>query len=408
MSKRIEVDVESFDLRALPEDFFVDPYRYYRALREHSPIYPCPDGSVLLTRYSDVTKVYRSRAMSSDKREMFKPTLRDGPIYEHHTTSLVFSDPPYHTRVRQAIQRALVARVLRSLESSLIELVDSLLDSIEDAGEFDLIEHFASAIPVEVIGNLLGVPRADRGPLRDWSLAILGALEPTLDAGSRQRANTAVDDFSAYLRELIGARRSNLVLDGSDALSEMINSGRGEGESPLTERELIHNTIFLLNAGHETTTNLIGNGIAALLENPAELARLRDHPVLIDSTVEELLRYESSNQLGNRLTTEAFDLGDVVLPAGTAITLCIGAANRDPEQFPDPDRLDISREPNRHVAFGMGIHACAGMQLARMEGRIAIGRMVRRFTTLESAGRAKRGGRVRFRGYLSYPMRAAR
>jgi cytochrome P450 len=178
--------------------------------------------------------------------------------------------------------------------------------------------------------------------------------------------------------------------------------GEDDGEQ-LTSKELLHNCIFLLNAGHETTTNLIGNGLVALSENPAEKDRLIEHPDLIRTAIEEILRYESSNQLGNRMTMAPVEFGGIALPAGTPVTLCIGAANRDPAQFNDPERLDVARSPNRHLAFGTGAHQCAGMALARLEGAIAISRFLARFPQYELSGAPVRGGRVRFRGFSSVP-----
>ena len=399
--------VESFDPRALRPTFFEDPYPTYAALRSLDPRHRAVDGSLFLTRYADCAAVYRGRGVSSDKRELFRPTLKDGPIYEHHTTSLVFNDPPYHTRVRHSIQGALTARVLKPLESPLVALVDDLLDAAEARGEFDLIEDFAAAIPVEVIGNLLDVPREDRAPLRGWSLAILGALEATLTEDSRRVANEAVAAFSDYLHTLIRERRKRLVLDGTDALSLLIHGrpDRPDAAGSLTDDELVHNAIFLLNAGHETTTNLIGNGVAALLEHRDEWERLQRSPALIHTAIEECLRFESSNQLGNRVTTAPLELEGLTVMPGTPITLCIGAANRDPDEFSNPDRFDITRQPNRHLAFGLGIHACAGMTLARMEGRIAIGRIAQRFPRLERNGETARAARARFRGFLRYPVK---
>jgi cytochrome P450 len=180
--------------------------------------------------------------------------------------------------------------------------------------------------------------------------------------------------------------------------------GEENGER-LTAKELLHNCIFLLNAGHETTTNLIGNGLVALSERPAEKHRLIEQPELIKTAVEEILRYESSNQLGNRMTVEEVELSGLTLPPGTAITLCIGAANRDPAQFPDPERFDVGRTPNRHLAFATGAHQCAGMALARLEGAIAISRFLKRFPNYALSGEPVRGGRVRFRGFLSVPCK---
>lgn len=391
---------EAFDLRTIDAAFLDNPYPTYAALRQFDPVHRSPDGSYFLTRYDDVMAVYRSRAFSSDKKAEFKPKYGDSPLYIHHTTSLVFNDPPLHTRVRKLLAPAFTPRALNVLEPRFAALVDGLLDAAEARGKIDLIEDFAAALPVEIIGDLLGVPRADRGPLRGWSLAILGALEPVLSPQSERRGNQAVAEFSSYLGDLIDQRRRDPRDD--DVLSALI-AGAVDG-APLSENELIQNCIFLLNAGHETTSNLIGNGVAALLDHPAERAKLRDNPELIETAVEEFLRFESSNQLGNRRASEDVKIGGKTLKPGSFITLCIGAANRDPAQFCDPDRLDIARTPNRHLAFGAGAHVCAGITLARMEGRIAIGRLLRRFPKLRRDGPPQRGGRARFRGYLSYPL----
>ncbi len=397
---------QSFELSALPAGFHDNPYAVYRALREHAPIKPMADGSYFLTRYDDLVAVYKdTRTFSSDKKIEFKPKYGDSLLYEHHTTSLVFSDPPLHTRVRKLISGALTPKAIASMENGLIELVDDLMDRMQakalGGNTVDLIEDFASAIPIEVIGNLLGVPVDERGPLRDWSLAILGALEPVLTPEQFQRGNAAVAEFVDYLTGLIARRRAAPGQPDTDVLTRLI-LGEADGET-LSAKELLHNCIFLLNAGHETTTNLIGNGLVCLHDHPQARARLIEQPELIKTAIEEMLRYESSNQLGNRITTQAVNLGGVAMPAGTRLTLCIGAANRDPAQFEDPETFDVGRQPNRHLAFASGAHACAGMSLARLEGQIAIGRWLKRFPDFTLAGAPVRGGRVRFRGYLRVP-----
>jgi len=225
--------------------------------------------------------------------------------------------------------------------------------------------------------------------LRDWSLAILGALEPVVRPDVALRGNKAVKDFLGYLETLVARRRAKPGDAAKDVLTRLIQ-GEENGER-LTEKELLHNCIFLLNAGHETTTNLIGNGLVALQDHPAEKKRLIEHPELIKTAVEEMLRFESSNQLGNRMTVEPFELGGIALPAGTPVTLCIGAANRDPAQFSDPENLDVARTPNRHLAFGTGAHQCAGMPLARLEGAIAIARFLARFPGYALDGEPVRG-----------------
>jgi cytochrome P450 len=397
-----ETLAETFDLANLPPGFHQNPYPTYHALRAHAPVKPLPTGGYFLSRYEDCLQAYRdTAAFSADKRTEFRPKFGDSPLYEHHTTSLVFNDPPLHTRVRRLIAGALTPRAIAAMEPGLIATVDALLDRMAAQDRVDLIEDFASAIPIEIIGNLLGVPTDERTPLRDWSLAILGALEPALTQTQLATGNQAVADFLAYLETLVARRKAHPGDPATDVLTRLIQ-GEENGER-LTAPELLHNCIFLLNAGHETTTNLIGNGLVALLEHPAEKARLIEDPTLIRTAVEEILRYESSNQLGNRITTTAVVIGDTAMPPGAFVTIGIGAANRDPARFPDPDRFDIARTPNRHLAFGTGIHQCAGMSLARLEGQLAINRFLARFPHYALAAAPTRGNRIRFRGYANIP-----
>lgn len=393
----------AFDLRHLDPGFLENPYPTYDALRRYEPVHRMADGSYILTRYEDVVAIYRDHArMSSDKRVEFKPKYGDSPLYEHHTTSLVFRDAPFHTRVRGRIAGALTPRALGALEPRVVAVVDRLLERAAKAGGMDLIADYASALPIEVIGDLLGVPRDERGPLRGWSLAILGALEPVLSEAQFDQGCRAVAEFKSYLRDLVAHRRTHPSGEDGEILGNLIAPG-ADGQE-LTETELLHQCIFLLNAGHETTTNLIGNGVESLFRFPDEKARLDESPDLIRLAVEEFLRFESSNQLGNRRALTDVTIAGVAMPAGTQVTLCIGAANHDPSAFPNPERLDITRSPNRHLAFGAGIHACAGMSLARMEGRIAIGRLLARFPDIHESAPFIRGGRARFRGFLSLPV----
>jgi hypothetical protein len=394
----------NFTLAGAPDDFIDDPYPTYAALREHAPVRDLGGGQWLLTRHADVDAAYRTPLASSDKQAEFGPKFGQGtPLYEHHTTSLVFSDPPLHTRVRRLLMGALNQRAIARMEPGLVALVAELLDRMADRPAPDLIEDFAAEIPVEVIGNLLDVPRADRAPLRAWSLAILSALEPAPDAALLARGHAAVQEFGAYLRGLIVHRRAHPGDPEADVLTRLIQGDQG-GER-LSEHELMHNCIFLLNAGHETTTNLIGNGLHALLTHRDQWDRLAAEPQLIGSAVEELLRYESPLQLNNRRLTGALRFGQVELPAGSFVTLGIGAANRDPALFDQPDRLDLARKPNPHLAFGHGAHACAGMNVARLEGRIAIGALVARYPRMDFAAEPQRDRRARFRGFRRLPVR---
>jgi cytochrome P450 len=392
-----------FDPTHLPAEFYANPYPWYDALRETAPVHRCPDGTWFLTRHADLDRIYRDRtSFSSDKRVAFAPKYGPGSLlYAHHTTSLVFNDAPYHTRVRRQIVGALTPHVLKALEPAVVALVDRLLDALETAGGGDAIADFAAAIPIEVIGNLLGVPRDEREPLRGWSIAILGALEPVLTPGQQETGERSVREFLAYLERLVADRRRNPGGD-SDLLTRLIRDETGG--QPLSETELLHNCIFLLNAGHETTTNLIGNGIELLIRHPREAARLRAAPELIQPCVEECLRYESPNQLGNRLVIAPVEIGGVTFAPGDYLTLCIGAANRDPDAFPHGGEFDIGRTPNPHLAFAAGAHACAGMSVARLEARIALLRTMQRFPALRLAGEPVRAHRARFRGWQTLPI----
>jgi cytochrome P450 len=424
---RAQKIAQTLDLRALPRDFLDNPYPVYAALRESEPFKRMPDGSYFLTRHADLVAVYRdAKVFSSDKQVEFGPKYNHAPfnqppyatasgfspLFEHHTHSLVFNDAPRHTRVRRLIMGALTRRAIEAMEPGLVQLVDSLLDKIEAQGGGDLIEDFASAIPVEIIGNLLDVPHADREPLRGWSLAILGALEPSLTPEQEALGNHSVSEFLAYLRALVAKRRQHPGDPEHDVLTRLIQGE--ENSDALSEVELLQNCVFLLNAGHETTTNLIGNALISLQEWPEQLEQLRtdlkkaateaEREQIMGLAVDEFLRFESSNQLGNRRALQATQVNGMDLPAGALVTLCIGAANRDPAVYDNPEQLNLRRTGNKHLAFGFGVHQCAGLSLARLEGRIAIGRFLQRFPDYQLTQTPVRGGRARFRGFLHAPF----
>ncbi len=399
-----------FVLARPPAGFVADPFPVYAALLAHAPVRPQPDGSVLICRHADLDRIYRDTTLfRSDKKAAFAPKFGPGtPLYEHHTTSLVFNDPPLHTRVRRIMSAALTPRAIARMEPGLIATVDHLLDGLAGRAKLDetpdLIEDFASSIPIQIIGNLLDIPQSERAPLRDWSLAILGALEPVLSDDQLSRGHAAVTEFCAYLKDLVARRRANPGDPETDVLIRLITGEGGDGGT-LSEMELVQNCIFILNAGHETTTNLIGSALAMLHDHPDQKALLLADPELAPSAIEEVLRYQSPNQLGNRETTAPVTIGGIEIPAGTNLHLCIGAANRDPAQFPDPDRFDITRKPNRHLAFAGGPHVCVGLTLARMEGRIAVSRFLARFPDYALVEGRRHGGRLRFRGYAALPAR---
>ncbi len=394
-------EIREFDLRDPPAGFVDDPFPWYEALRADGPIRSMPDGSLLVTGYDACSAVYRSEAFVSDKRNLFQPKFGDSPLYEHHTTSLVFNDPPYHTRVRRTIVEALKPRSIQPTIDMLARRVRELLSSMREAGEADLIEAYASRIPVEVICSLLTVPTDDRDDLRRWSLSILGALEPAISAAEAEEGNRAVTEFLEYLRALIAERRRRPLAEDSVLSSLLAQQDRGE----VSELELLHNCIFLLNAGHETTTNLIGNGIHMLLTYESERERLAGDPSRIKSAVEEILRFQSPNQLGNREVMGNVTVCGHRFQPGDQVTLCIGAANRDPGRFPDAHRFLIDRAPNPHLAFGAGPHTCAGMALARIEGKLALSAFFEAFPEAALQAQPRYRDRIRFRGLQALQVR---
>lgn len=387
----------SFDLAKLPAGFTSDPYPAFRALRDHAPLCRQPDGSILVSRYADVlTALGDANLFSSDKRVDFRPRFGDSPLYEHHTTSIVFNDPPYHTRVRRLLAPFFAARVLRRMEHRIRAMVDELLDRAARKGSIDIVSEFAQPIPLTLIGELLGVPLAERQSLLGWARQILGALEPVRTPTELAAGNRAVEEFKAYLRDLIRRKRAAPPaaedMDVLWALIEASDAGAG-----LDELEILHNAIFMLNAGHDTTGALIANGVDLLLRFPEQRQRLIDDPTLIKPAVEEMLRYESPLQIGNRRCVAETEIGGEPIPAGTFLHLAIASADRDERQFPDPDTFDVARSPNRHLAFAHGIHTCAGNSVARIEAVIAFTRLLERFPEFLRRAPTQRANRARFR-----------
>lgn len=392
-----------FDLNKIDRAFIENPHPTLHQLRDHSPIHRNEDGSVFLTRHADVLKVYQSRDMLSDKQKEFGKKFGKCPLHTHHTTSLIFNDPPYHTVVRKLIAGAFTPRKLAEMEQLIEAIVDRLLDDVEDMGELDLIPDFGMILPTEIISFMLGIPEEYRTKLRGFSLAILGALDPVVPEDRLRAGNLAVSEFSEILADLIDHRRRNPDGAAQGEVLESLIFGEHDGRR-LSEEELVQNCIFLLNAGHETTTSMVGNSIGVLLDNPDQLRMLQDNPELIVTAVEEFLRVQSPLQIGNRLAGEDIELPSGTIPKGTYIHTSIGGANRDPRVFENPDQVDITRKPNRHIAFITGIHVCLGATLARIEGRIALGRFLNRFPKLRANGPREVMPLARFRGYASLPV----
>ncbi|MGE0737195.1 MAG: cytochrome P450 [Alphaproteobacteria bacterium] len=388
-----------FDINELDRRFLENPFPTYRRLRDESPVHRNPDGTFLVTRYADVLTVLRDKRMSNDKTVTFMRTLGNTPVYEHHTHTMVFRDPPDHTRLRRLVSHAFTPKALAAMAPLIDRAVDQLLEENMRGGKMDMIGNFTYLLPLAVITYLMGVPTDQRDQFRRWSSAITASLEPKPSAETIATASTAVEEFKAYLADLADRRRKE---PGDDLISLLVQAE--EDGDRLTGLDLLHNAAFLLNAGHETTTNLVGNGMHAFFRFPDQLTRLRARPDLLEDAVEEMLRFDSPNQIGGRSPTEDFAFGDTVVPKGTFIWIANGAANHDDRVFDHPDRFDIARAPNKHVAFGHGIHLCLGASLARMEAKAAVHALVTRFPTLHPAGAPVRRLRARHRGFSSYPV----
>jgi pimeloyl-[acyl-carrier protein] synthase len=364
-------------------EFVVDPYPTYHRLRAEDPVHHSPLGFWVLTRYADVIAMLRDPRLIKEPIAAFVAARFGMAVPPGLGLSMLDRDPPDHTRLRGLVSKAFTPKALESLRPHIQGIVDGLLAKVEGRGEMDLIEEFAYPLPVRVICEMLGVPVADHERFKQWGLDIARGLDAIMlppDSEVAQRSMAGRRALAAYFRELIAERRA---APREDMLSALIAAE--EAGDKLNEDELMATCLLLLVAGHETTVNLIGNGSLALLRHPAELRKLRDNPGLIASAVEELLRFDGPVQRTARIPSEDITIGDHTIPKGEMVMPFLGAADRDPAQFPDPDRLDITRGDNRHIAFGMGIHFCLGAPLARMEGQIAINTMLQRLPKLALA-----------------------
>lgn len=351
----------------LAPGFLADPYLHYRKFRESNPVHwDEARGSWILTRYADVAAVLRDDDRFSAQQD--------------YPTSMLVSDPPDHTRLRSLVAKAFTARTVSALAPRIQVIVDDLLDEASALGEIDAITQFAYPLPLTVIAELLGVEPERRDFFRTQSVKIAVALGPIKEMNIAIRANEGRDQLLAYFTTLIEKRRGE---PREDLISALIRAeDRGD---LLNHAELLAMLLLLLVGGHETTVNLIGNGLLALLRNPDQLERLRDGAGIEKRAVEEFLRYDSPVQYSGRVATTGLDLGGKSIHAGDGIRMILAAANRDPDVFRDPERLDITRDPNPHLAFGHGIHFCLGAQLARLEAQIAIPALIRRFPKLRLA-----------------------
>lgn len=367
-------------------EFKANPYPFYAELRANTPVYrtQLPDKRPiwLVTRYDDVVKLLKDERFVKDRHNAMTPEqLKKQPwvpsILKPLMSNLLDLDAPDHTRLRALVHKAFTPRLVEQMAGRVQAISDDLLNRVEAKGRMDLISDFAFPVPITVISEILGVPAADQGKFKHWSNAIVQVFS----TATMLRALPSIYLFMRYLKHQFKARRQNPKDDLITALVQAEESG-----DKLNEDELLSMVFILLIAGHETTVNLIGNGTLALLQHPDQLEKLRRQPELVKTAVEELLRYSSPVHMSTeRYAREDVTLHGITIPRGDMVVGVLASANRDESQFPNPDALDITRENNKHVAFGQGVHYCVGAPLARLEGQIALTALIQRMPNLELA-----------------------
>jgi cytochrome P450 len=382
------VDALSLTNLHLPE-VRVDPYLFYTRLRSEDPVHWDETlGFWVLTRYADISAVYGDPRFSRAQglRRGYERLSREEqaiaePVYRTFSKTMFYADPPYHTHLRGLVNTAFTPQAVERMRPRIEQVVDELLDAVQPDGGMDVIRQFAHPLPILVISSMLGLPPEERGRFKAWSddlFAILGSVPHAPDL--MQRAADSLAELTAYLSELSRARRRQPAADLLTALIGAVDTGER-----LTEEELVANVTILLSAGHETTSNLIGNGLLALLRHPDQMDRLRLQPALMASAVEEMMRYDNPVQIAYRSAAEDVQIGGKVIRAGQLVNSVLAAGNRDPEHYSEPDRFDISRDEGRHLGFGLGIHFCIGAPLVRLESQIAFDAILRRFPELRLA-----------------------
>ncbi len=384
-----------------------DPYPQYTALREGDPVHVTPFGVVIVSRYDDVLALLRDPALSVEDTHARATELTElrseifGDQMEARRLSMLDVDPPDHTRLRRLVSRAFTPRSIADLRPRIEQLVDAKLDTAEADGGFEAIGGLAFPLPFEVISEMLGMPETDRDRVRDLSGLIVRSLEPVVDPEVLRSIAEAAAEMTALIEEIIAWKRDR----PSDDLLTLLIDAEEQGDR-LRDEELVAQVSLLFIAGHETTVNLIGNGLLALSRHPDQRQLLREDPGMIENAVEEMLRFDSPVQMSRRITIDATDIAGSVVEAGSFVLAGLGAANRDPSKFgADADDFDIGRDDAReHVAFGGGTHFCLGASLARLEAQVAIGRLVERFGSVELVGEPTYNGRINLRGLDRMPL----
>ncbi|MCR8551053.1 cytochrome P450 [Salipiger sp. P9] len=398
----------SFDLHNVPEEYFDNPYPYFRMLRNDDPVHLNSDGSVLLTQYADVRQVWRDISGEVFKGEQFRQRFGEGPLLEHHTSTMLFRDQPDHDRLRNIVNPFFSQASIQSVKGFIEETVEKHLDVVAEKRDVDFVSDFAFRLPVAVICKLIGVPVEDADYIQGVGRKVLFPLNPAVPADAITEGHEATAEFKSYLRPFLEKRQRSTDIDPmSDVLSAMVAAQRNG--VTVSDDEILHMCIVTLNGGHETTTNLISQSIHYLLDDPEAMAQMRNGDVPVNVAIEELVRFITPLQLQGRRVTRDIELdsGNGTIPKGTEVIICQASANRDERVFDNPEKLNLARKPNNHMGFGAGIHVCIGRPLARLEASVAVPAVLRRFKTIERTGPAHFNHNTRFRGLADLPLRLA-
>jgi cytochrome P450 len=391
------IDAKAFNLFNIPEDYYLDPQPYFKALRDDDPIHLNADGSVLLTRYNDIISVWRDLTGVVNRDQAFTKKFGQGPLLEHHTTSMLFRDPPDHDRLRTIINPFFTQKSIERLRQATVDIVEKLILDVEKKRDIDFIVDFSSKIPVQLICDIFGVPREEGPIIRDLGAQVLLPLNPTVSKEVIDAGHVATQKFKDYLLQYINKWRALPLEETPSNIISALVAAEKRGEE-ISENEMAHLCILVLNGGHETTTNLIGLSTLALINHPDQMALMGSADANIPVAVEECIRFCSPLQLQGRRTTREVTLGSGIIPVNTEVIFSVGAGNRDERMFDQPNAFDLTRKPNLHLAFGSGIHVCLGRPLARMELAIALPALAKRFPQMKLIEPPVFNKNARFRG----------
>ncbi|NBR61283.1 MAG: cytochrome P450 [Actinobacteria bacterium] len=391
------IDAKAFNLFDLPEDYYLDPQPYFKSLRDDDPIHINADGSVLLTRHADIISVWRDLSGVVNRDAAYKKKFGQGPLLEHHTTSMLFRDPPDHDRLRSIVNPFFTQKSIERLRQATVDIVDKLIIEIEKKRDIDFIQDFSSKIPVQLVCDIFGVPREEGPIIRDLGAQVLLPLNPTVSREVIDAGHIATQKFKDYLIQYINKWRALPTEETPSNIISALVAAEKRGED-ISENEMAHLCILILNGGHETTTNLIGLSAFALMENPDQMTYMASDTANIPVAVEECIRYCSPLQLQGRRTTREVTVSTGSIAKNTEVIFSVGSGNRDERVFDQPNSFNLERKPNLHLAFGAGIHVCLGRPLARMELAIALPALAKRFPKMKLTEHPTFNKNVRFRG----------